>query len=187
MLVAPRRKTRVLEVGDVKIGGDNPIVVQSMATADTRDPKATLEQISRAGRGRLRDRAHRRPRPHRRRGAAGHRALLAGPVDRRHPFRAHARTQGARRRHPRSATQPGQHPQGGRCARGRAKAKERGIPIRIGVNYGSVPPFTDEFVDEMARTERHPGRVARRVDGPHRHSATSAFSKSSTSATSRSA
>ena len=45
MLVAPRRKTRVLDVGGVKIGGDNPIVVQSMATADTRDPAATLAQI----------------------------------------------------------------------------------------------------------------------------------------------
>ena len=44
-LVAPRRKTRVLHVGDVKIGGDNPIIVQSMATADTRDAKATLKQI----------------------------------------------------------------------------------------------------------------------------------------------
>src|SRR5687768_16441840 len=46
MLIAPRRKTRVLEVGNVKIGGDNPIVVQSMTTADTRDPKATLKQIA---------------------------------------------------------------------------------------------------------------------------------------------
>src|SRR5687768_17654296 len=46
MLIAPRRKTRVLQVGNVKIGGDNPIVVQSMTTTDTRDPKATLEQIA---------------------------------------------------------------------------------------------------------------------------------------------
>ncbi|MGH2561962.1 MAG: flavodoxin-dependent (E)-4-hydroxy-3-methylbut-2-enyl-diphosphate synthase, partial [Thermomicrobiales bacterium] len=46
MLIAPRRKTRVLNVGDVKIGGENPVVVQSMATADTRDPKATLRQIA---------------------------------------------------------------------------------------------------------------------------------------------
>jgi len=44
-LLAPRRKTRVLDIGGVKIGGDNPIVVQTMATADTRDPKATLEQL----------------------------------------------------------------------------------------------------------------------------------------------
>ncbi|MFM9105945.1 MAG: flavodoxin-dependent (E)-4-hydroxy-3-methylbut-2-enyl-diphosphate synthase, partial [Chloroflexota bacterium] len=44
-LIAPRRKTRVLDVGGVKLGGEYPIRVQSMTTADTRDPKATLEQI----------------------------------------------------------------------------------------------------------------------------------------------
>ncbi|HYI25196.1 MAG TPA: flavodoxin-dependent (E)-4-hydroxy-3-methylbut-2-enyl-diphosphate synthase, partial [Thermomicrobiales bacterium] len=44
-LIAPRRKTRVLHVGDVALGGEYPIRVQSMATADTRDPKATLAQI----------------------------------------------------------------------------------------------------------------------------------------------
>jgi (E)-4-hydroxy-3-methylbut-2-enyl-diphosphate synthase len=32
-----------------------------------------------------------------------------------------------------------------------AKAKERGTPIRIGVNFGSVAPMTPEFVDEMAQ------------------------------------
>ncbi len=44
-LIAPRRKTRVLNVGGVEIGGQNPIRVQSMATADTRDPQATISQI----------------------------------------------------------------------------------------------------------------------------------------------
>ncbi len=29
-------------------------------------------------------------------------------------------------------------------------AKERDVPIRIGVNFGSVPPMSKEFVDEMA-------------------------------------
>jgi (E)-4-hydroxy-3-methylbut-2-enyl-diphosphate synthase len=32
-----------------------------------------------------------------------------------------------------------------------ARAKERQIPIRIGVNFGSVAPMTKEFVDEMAQ------------------------------------
>src|SRR5690606_27600115 len=32
-----------------------------------------------------------------------------------------------------------------------AKAKERGVPIRIGVNFGSVAPMTPEFDEEMAR------------------------------------
>ncbi len=40
-----RRKTRVIKVSKVKIGGDNPIAVQSMCNTDTRDIKATVEQI----------------------------------------------------------------------------------------------------------------------------------------------
>jgi (E)-4-hydroxy-3-methylbut-2-enyl-diphosphate synthase len=40
-----RRKTRQIRVGKVKIGGDAPISVQSMTTTDTRNIPATLEQI----------------------------------------------------------------------------------------------------------------------------------------------
>src|SRR5438105_8904044 len=40
-----RSKTRQIKVGKVKIGGDAPISVQSMTTTDTRDVKATVEQI----------------------------------------------------------------------------------------------------------------------------------------------
>ncbi|HET6369650.1 MAG TPA: flavodoxin-dependent (E)-4-hydroxy-3-methylbut-2-enyl-diphosphate synthase [Nitrospiria bacterium] len=40
-----RRKTRQIAVGSVKIGGDAPIVVQSMTTTDTRDIDATVKQI----------------------------------------------------------------------------------------------------------------------------------------------
>lgn len=39
-----RRKTRVVKVGDVLIGGDNHIVVQSMTTTDTMNTIATVEQ-----------------------------------------------------------------------------------------------------------------------------------------------
>ncbi|MFW6049195.1 MAG: flavodoxin-dependent (E)-4-hydroxy-3-methylbut-2-enyl-diphosphate synthase, partial [Candidatus Bipolaricaulota bacterium] len=39
--------SRVVDVGGVKIGGDNPIVVQSMTNTDTRDPDATIDQIRR--------------------------------------------------------------------------------------------------------------------------------------------
>ncbi len=42
-----RRKTRQIKVGRVKIGGDAPISVQSMCSTDTRDVKATVEQIRR--------------------------------------------------------------------------------------------------------------------------------------------
>ncbi len=40
-----RRKTRQIELGDVKVGGDAPITVQSMTKTDTRDVRATVQQI----------------------------------------------------------------------------------------------------------------------------------------------
>jgi (E)-4-hydroxy-3-methylbut-2-enyl-diphosphate synthase len=42
-----RKQTRQLTLGTVKIGGGAPVAVQSMCNTDTRDPKATLGQISR--------------------------------------------------------------------------------------------------------------------------------------------
>ncbi|MUL80431.1 flavodoxin-dependent (E)-4-hydroxy-3-methylbut-2-enyl-diphosphate synthase [Mycobacterium sp. CBMA247] len=44
--LAPRRKTRQLMVGDVGIGSDHPIAVQSMCTTKTHDVNATLQQIA---------------------------------------------------------------------------------------------------------------------------------------------
>ena len=40
-----RRITKALNVGDVVVGGDAPITVQSMTKTDTRDVKATVKQI----------------------------------------------------------------------------------------------------------------------------------------------
>ena len=40
-----RRKSKEIFIGNVKIGGDAPISVQSMCNTDTRDIKATSEQI----------------------------------------------------------------------------------------------------------------------------------------------
>lgn len=42
-----RRKTRVVMVGRVGVGGDNPIRVQSMTTTDTLDAQATFRQAAR--------------------------------------------------------------------------------------------------------------------------------------------
>ena len=41
-----RKKTKVINVGDVKIGGDNPISVQSMTNTLTTDIKSTINQIN---------------------------------------------------------------------------------------------------------------------------------------------
>tara|TARA_B100000989_G_scaffold298368_1_gene287343 strand:+ start:33912 stop:35012 length:1101 start_codon:yes stop_codon:yes gene_type:complete len=40
-----RKKTKVINVGNVKIGGDNPITVQSMTNTLTTDVKNTIRQI----------------------------------------------------------------------------------------------------------------------------------------------
>ena len=41
----PRKKTKEIKVGNLKIGGGNPITVQSMTKTDTSDIDATVAQI----------------------------------------------------------------------------------------------------------------------------------------------
>ncbi|MEX1012160.1 MAG: (E)-4-hydroxy-3-methylbut-2-enyl-diphosphate synthase [Waddliaceae bacterium] len=42
-----RRQTREVYVGNVGVGGNNPVRIQSMTTSDTRDVAATIEQVMR--------------------------------------------------------------------------------------------------------------------------------------------
>ena len=44
-----RRMTREVMIGNVGVGGNNPVRIQSMTTSDTRDVEATVEQIIRLG------------------------------------------------------------------------------------------------------------------------------------------
>ena len=41
-----RHKTKVITIGNVKIGGNNPIVVQSMTNTRTKDVVATIKQVN---------------------------------------------------------------------------------------------------------------------------------------------
>ena len=41
-----RKKTKEVSIGNVKIGGNNPIAIQSMCNTNTRDAKSTIEQIN---------------------------------------------------------------------------------------------------------------------------------------------
>jgi (E)-4-hydroxy-3-methylbut-2-enyl-diphosphate synthase len=43
--VIERRKTRQIQLGKVQVGGNAPITVQSMTKTDTRDARATVQQI----------------------------------------------------------------------------------------------------------------------------------------------
>lgn len=44
-MLSPRRKTHTVMVGDIPIGSDHPVVIQSMTNTPTRDIDATVAQI----------------------------------------------------------------------------------------------------------------------------------------------
>src|SRR5260221_9791251 len=45
MASQPRRQSVAVSVGKVKVGGDHPIVVQSMTNTDTADVQSTVNQV----------------------------------------------------------------------------------------------------------------------------------------------
>ncbi len=45
MSISPRKITHQVQIGDIKVGGGAPIVVQSMTNTDTVDIKATVNQV----------------------------------------------------------------------------------------------------------------------------------------------
>lgn len=149
-LVAPRRKTRVLDVGGVKIGGNHPIVVQSMTTSDTRDPKATLAQIQKladAGceivRVAVPDRVAANALPE----IVPYSPVpLIADIHFEHTLALKALDAGIHG----LRLNPGNIRKAEDVREVVKAAKERQTPIRIGVNFGSVAPMTPEFVDEMA-------------------------------------
>ena len=50
-----RDNTKVIQIGDRKIGGGNPILIQSMTNTKTEDVQATVEQILALESSRVRD------------------------------------------------------------------------------------------------------------------------------------
>ncbi|MBN2033240.1 MAG: flavodoxin-dependent (E)-4-hydroxy-3-methylbut-2-enyl-diphosphate synthase [Deltaproteobacteria bacterium] len=44
-MVTARKKTREIRVGNIAVGGDAPIAVQSMTNTDTRDVRSTVSQV----------------------------------------------------------------------------------------------------------------------------------------------
>lgn len=149
-MIASRRKTRAIHVGDVQIGGGAPIRVQSMTTADTRDPKATLEQIAEladAGCEIVRIAV-----PDRVAAAALPEIVpyanvpLIADIHFEHTLALKAIQAGIDG----IRLNPGNIRKHEDVQEVVKAAKERGIPIRVGANFGSLPPMSKEFVDEMA-------------------------------------
>ena len=159
--LTPRRATRQISVGSVKVGGDAPISVQSMTTTKTADVEATLAQIyalAGAGADIVRCTCNERA------AAEGLAQIVPrSPVPIVADIHFHVEMALA-------ALEAGVH--GLRLNPGNlrkpeeiklvaSEAKDRGVPIRIGVNAGSLHPdiydrfggATPEALVESARLE----------------------------------
>src|SRR6266516_2127243 len=157
----PRRKSVPVRVGNVVIGGAAEIVVQSMTKADTRDVKATLNEIAR-----LKDANCRIVRvavPTRQAAVAMVEIKKASPLPNIADIHydaplalmaLEAGVDGLR-------LNPGNIKDPEKVKEITRRAKEREVPIRIGVNAGSLPgrpkegagvrPPTEEVVAAMVK------------------------------------
>jgi (E)-4-hydroxy-3-methylbut-2-enyl-diphosphate synthase len=160
-LLSPRRVTRQIRIGDVAVGGDAPVSVQSMTTTKTADVEGTLAQIyalAAAGADIVRCTCNEAA------AAEGlaqivprapvpivadihfHHEMALGALE--------AGVQGLR-------LNPGNLRKESEIKQVAAEARDRGVPIRIGVNAGSLHPevarrfggATPEALVESARLE----------------------------------
>jgi (E)-4-hydroxy-3-methylbut-2-enyl-diphosphate synthase len=142
--MAERRETRPVAVGDIILGGGSPIAVQSMTNTDTRDVEATLDQI-----GRLRAAGCEIVRVAIPRADAldGFQAICEGakmPVVADVHFDHKLAIEAAQRGATKLRINPGNIGDMERVDAVIDAAGEAGIPIRIGVNAGSI---ADEYRD----------------------------------------
>lgn len=140
-MMSSRRKSKPVRVGDVQIGGDAPIAVQSMCSTDTANVEATVHQLhelQEAGCDIVRiavpDREAADALPE-----IVKRAPLPVIADIHFDYRwalaaIRAGFHGLR-------LNPGNIRDADKVKTVAREAKERGIPIRIGVNAGSLPPI----------------------------------------------
>jgi (E)-4-hydroxy-3-methylbut-2-enyl-diphosphate synthase len=137
-VTAPRRPTRQVRVGDVTIGGDAPVRVQSMTTTRTGDADATLAQIrelATAGaelvRVTVNDEAAAAALP---RIVAEARLPLVADIHFQHTLALAALKAGIAK----LRINPGNIGSADKVREVAAAAADRGVPIRIGVNRGSL-------------------------------------------------
>jgi len=136
--VKKRKKTRVIHVGNVPVGGGHPIPVQSMTKTDTRDVRSTLRQIkalAEAGCEIIRIAV-----PDMQAAEALEKIIRSSPI----PIIADIHfdwrlaLEAIRRRVHGLRINPGNIGAKWKVAEVIAAASDRGIPIRVGVNAGSL-------------------------------------------------
>src|SRR5205807_7292992 len=169
-----RRKCQPVRVGDVIVGGAAPVVVQPMTKADTRDVKATLNEIAR-----LKDvdcKIVRVAVPTREAAQAmieikkGSPLPIIADIHYDYPLALAALDAGVDglRLNPGNIRDPEKVKEITR------RAKEREVPIRIGVNAGSLPgrakegegrrPPTQEVVEAMVQAALGHVRILEALD-----------------------
>jgi len=134
-----RRMSKPIQFGKVTVGGDAPIVVQSMTKTDTRDVRSTINQIKELEdcgcelvRVAVPDREAAQAIPAIKRGVST--PIIADiHFDYRLALMALEAGADGLRLNPGNISQPE------RVTKIVQAAKERGVPIRIGVNAGSLP------------------------------------------------
>ncbi len=147
-----RRTTRTVTVGQLKIGGGHPIVIQSMTNTDTRNVQATLEQIqglAEAGCEMVRCAV-----PDAEAAAAleeicKHSPLpVAADIHFDHRLALAALRAGAAK----LRLNPGNIGSEAKVREVVAAAADRNVPIRIGVNAGSLPRWAKERYGRSGRS-----------------------------------
>jgi (E)-4-hydroxy-3-methylbut-2-enyl-diphosphate synthase len=154
-----RRLTKQIQIGDVKIGGDAPVVVQSMTATDTSDVATTVRQIHELAE--IGCEVVRVAVPDREAAEALPEIVRQTPVPLVADIHFDYRWALAAIRSGFHALRlnPGNIRDEDKVKTVVAEAKERGIPIRIGVNAGSLPP-----IRALADGELPPSMVQRMVD-----------------------
>ncbi|MSQ22452.1 MAG: flavodoxin-dependent (E)-4-hydroxy-3-methylbut-2-enyl-diphosphate synthase [Dehalococcoidia bacterium] len=135
-----RRPTKPVYVGNVKVGGDAPITVQSMTKTDTRDVKATVAQIKgleEAGCEIIRSAV---PDMEAARALREIKRQIKIPLVADIHFHYQLALEAIQSGVDCLRLNPGNIRDPERVKQVVHAAKERQIPIRIGVNFGSLPP-----------------------------------------------
>jgi len=159
MIPVARRQTKQIQIGDVKIGGNAPVVVQSMTCTDTADVAATVRQIHELAE--LGCEIVRVAVPDQQAADALPEIVRQTPVPLTADIHFDYRWALAAIRSGFHALRlnPGNIRDVDKVKTVVKEAKERGIPIRIGVNAGSLPP-----IPALADNEMPPSIVDRMVD-----------------------
>ena len=164
MSVYKRRATKPINIGDVKVGGDSPITVQSMTKTDTRDISATARQISEledAGCEIVRCAV---PDMEAAKALKQIKSLANIPVIADIHFHYQLALESLESGVDCLRLNPGNIRDQEKVELVVNKAKERQVPIRIGVNFGSLPPVGG--IGKTRGISRHNDGVDGLIKGP---------------------